>query len=56
MYCDWDSLFERFCIMTVDGKLSDEDAILRLKNETTKPLINKLIEFSKNYNNLNGVK
>ena len=29
VYNDWDSLFERFCIMTVDGGLSDFSAIVQ---------------------------
>ena len=44
---DWDSLFERFCIMTVDGKLSDFTAINYLMDKAPKPLIIKLIDFSK---------
>lgn len=45
VYNDWDSLFERFCIMTVDGGLSDFSAINYLMNKTSKPLITKLIDF-----------
>ena len=47
VYNDWDSLFERFCIMTVDGKLSDFTAINYLMDKAPKPLITKLIDFSK---------
>ena len=47
---DWDSLFERFCIMTVDGKLSDFTAINYLMDKAPKPLITKLIDFSKKQN------
>ena len=50
MYNDWDSLFERFCIMTVDGKLSDFTAINYLMDKAPKPLITKLIDFSKKQN------
>ena len=49
-YNDWDSLFERFCIMTVDGKLSDFTAINYLMDKAPKPLITKLIDFSKKQN------
>ena len=49
-YNDWDSLFERFCIMTVDGKLSDFTAINYLMDKASKPLITKLIDFSKKQN------
>lgn len=45
VYNDWDSLFERFCIMTVDGGLSDFSAINYLMNKASKPLITKLIDF-----------
>ena len=47
VYNDWDSLFERFCIMTVDGGLSDFTAINYLMDKSPKPLITKLIDFSK---------
>lgn len=47
VYNDWDSLFERFCIMTVDGGLSDFTAINYLSDKTTKELIAKLIDFSR---------
>ena len=50
MYNDWNSLFERFCIMTVDGKLSDFTAINYLMDKAPKPLITKLIDFSKKQN------
>ena len=33
VYNDWDSLFERFCIMTVDGGLSDFSAINSLSDK-----------------------
>lgn len=49
-YNDWDSLFERFCIMTIDGKLSDFTAINYLMDKAPKPLITKLIDFSKKQN------
>jgi hypothetical protein len=47
VYNDWDSLFERFCIMTVDGGLSDFTAINYLMDKAPKPLITKLMDFSK---------
>ena len=47
VYNDWDSLFERFCIMTVDGCMSDFSAINYLMDKAPKPLISKLINFSK---------
>lgn len=50
VYNDWDSLFERFCIMTIDGKLSDFTAINYLMDKAPKPLITKLIDFSKKHN------
>lgn len=31
MQIDFEKLTERFCIMTVDGKLSDEQALQRFK-------------------------
>lgn len=47
VYNDWESLFERFCIMTVDGGLSDFSAINSLSDKTPKELIAKLIDFSR---------
>ena len=47
VYNDWDSLFERFCIMTVDGGLSDFSAINYLMDKAPKSLITKLMDFSK---------
>ena len=47
VYNDWDSLFERFCIMTVDGGLSDFNAINYLSDKAPGNLITKLINFSK---------
>lgn len=47
VYNDWESLFERFCIMTVDGGMSDFSAINYLMDKAPKPLITKLINFSK---------
>ena len=41
-YSSFDDLFERFAIMTVDGKLSDENAILYLRAHTTIDLYKKL--------------
>ena len=41
VYNDWDSLFERFCIMTVDGGLSDFTAINYLMDKAPKELISK---------------
>lgn len=41
-YSSFDDLFERFAIMTVDGKLSDENAILYLQAHTTIDLFKKL--------------
>lgn len=45
IYNDWDSLFERFCIMTVEGGLSDFTAINYLMDKAPKPLIHKLMDF-----------
>ena len=39
VYNDWESLFERFCIMTVDGGLSDFSAINYLSDKAPKELI-----------------
>ena len=47
VYNDWDSLFERFCIMTVDGGLSDFTAINYLMDKAPKELIDKLMDFSR---------
>lgn len=47
VYNDWDSLFERFCIMTVDGRLSDFDAITYLSDKAPKDLIVRLMDFSR---------
>ena len=47
VYNDWESLFERFCIMTVDGGMSDFTAINYLMDKASKPLITKLMDFSK---------
>lgn len=41
-YTDYDSLFERFAIMTVDGRLSDAEALKRLQHQTTPELFQKL--------------
>ena len=47
VYNDWDSLFERFCIMTVDGGLSDFTAINYLMDKEPKELIAKLMDLSR---------
>lgn len=47
MYNDWESLFERFCIMTVDGGMSDFSAINYLSDKAPKELITKLMDFSR---------
>ena len=47
VYNDWYSLFERFCIMTVDGGLSDFTAINYLMDKAPKELIDKLMDFSR---------
>ena len=47
VYNDWDSLFERFCIMTVNGGLSDFTAINYLSDKAPKILIIRLIDFSR---------
>ena len=47
VYNDWESLFERFCIMTVDGGQSDFTAINYLSDKAPKELIAKLIDFSR---------
>ena len=47
VYNDWESLFERFCIMTVDGGISDFNAINYLSDKAPKELIVKLMDFSR---------
>ena len=47
VYNDWESLFERFCIMTVDGGMSDFSAINYLSDKAPKELIAKLMDFSR---------
>ena len=47
VYNDWESLFERFCIMTVDGGLSDFSAINYLMDKAPKELIARLMDFCK---------
>ena len=47
VYNDWESLFERFCIMTVDGGMSDFSAINSLSDKAPKELIIKLMDFSR---------
>ena len=47
VYNDWESLFERFCIMTVDGGLSDFNAINYLSDKAPKDLIIRLMDFSR---------
>ena len=47
VYNDWDSLFERFCIMTVDGGMSDFDTINYLMDKAPKELIIRLMDFSR---------
>lgn len=42
MYKDFESLFERFCIMTVDAHLSDKEVLNKLKDKTTKDLYSQL--------------
>ena len=44
-YNDYDSLFERFSIMTVDGNVKDDEAIKILAHQTTPELINRLISY-----------
>lgn len=41
-YTDYYDLLERFCIMTLEGGLSDIEAINRLRSQTTPELIEKL--------------
>ena len=47
VYNDWESLFERFCIMTVDGGMSDFSAINSLSDKAPKEFISKLMDFSR---------
>lgn len=47
VYNDWESLLERFCIMTVDGGLSDFNSINYLSDKAPKELIAKLMDFSR---------
>lgn len=47
VYNDWESLFERFCIMTVDGGLSDFTTINYLSDKAPKDLIIRLMDFSR---------
>ena len=47
VYNDWESLFERFCIMTVDGGMSDFYAINYLSDKAPKELIIRLMDFSR---------
>lgn len=42
MYKDFEELFERFSIMTVDGHLSDTEALYILKKQTSPELFDKL--------------
>lgn len=48
IYKDFDSLFERFSIMTIDGKLDDSLVLNKLKSQTTEELYKKLKEVIKN--------
>lgn len=43
-YKDYDALFERFSIMTIDGKLDDRDAVKILKEHTTPELYVQLLK------------
>ena len=56
VYNDWDSLFEGFCIMTVDGGLSDFTAINYLVDKAPKELIDKLMDFSRKQERLSKCK
>lgn len=47
VYNDWESLFERFCIMTVDGGMSDFSAINYLSDKAPRELIARLIDYSR---------
>lgn len=42
MQIDFEKLTERFCIMTVDGKLSDEQALQRFKRQLGPDTIERL--------------
>lgn len=42
MYKDFESLFERFSIMTIDGNIPDVKALEILKSQTIKELYNQL--------------
>lgn len=44
MLNDFDSLFEKFSILTVDGRMSDEKAFAFLKNKTTPELHSQLVK------------
>lgn len=48
LYKDYDSLFEKFSILTIDGKMEDSDAIYFLANKTTSELLHQLINFLQN--------
>ena len=39
---DFDDLWERFSILTIDGKLTDQKALDKLKERTTPELFNQL--------------
>lgn len=43
IYKDYDSLFEKFSILTVDGNMKDQEALNFLKPITTSELYGKLI-------------
>lgn len=43
MYKDFDSLFEKFSILTTDGQMTDAKAFKYLQNKTTPELYNKLV-------------
>ena len=43
MYLDYEDLFERFSILTIDGCMSDEKAFDFLKNKTTSVLYKELV-------------
>ena len=43
MIYDGYTLFERFCIMTVDGKVDERMALIFLKNKTTDKLYEWLV-------------
>lgn len=44
IYKDFDSLFEKFSILTIDAHLTDEAALRILKKSTSEKLYNKLLE------------